>query len=185
MSDGVTLSAEDVETEETEETEESTEGQNSEEEEWTPPTKAEYNKLVRNAQRAANDLKKLKEAQKAQPSEDDVETKISKAREEERSKAKSRIVNAEAKAKLTAAGAKGDLSRLLRMIDLDDVDVTDDGDVEGLDDEIDRLKTDVPDLFATKVKADPRTRRDAADKDAAPKAESDVDKIAKAMRGGR
>ena len=35
----------------------------------------------------------------------------------------------------------------MKLIEHDDLDVTDDGEVEGLDDEVDRLKEDYPELF--------------------------------------
>ena len=158
-------------------------------EEWTPPTKAEYTKLQRQAKRAASDLEKLKKSPKAEVNEDDVDKAKQAVRDEESAKYKARIVKSEAKGKLLAAGAEGDVTRLIKMIDLDDVEVDDDGEIDGLDDQIDELKEGFPQLFATggkkTPKADPRTRDGAADRTPPKKAESSAEKIARLMMSGQ
>lgn len=60
---------------------------------------------------------------------------------------KPRVVNAAAKSALAEAGAKKP-DRLLRLVDLAELDVDDDGDVDGLDEEVERLREEYPELFA-------------------------------------
>ena len=55
-------------------------------------------------------------------------------------------MNSAAKAALLTAGAEKP-ERLLRLIDHDDLDVTDNGDVHGLDEEVERLREEYPELF--------------------------------------
>jgi hypothetical protein len=52
-----------------------------------------------------------------------------------------------ASAKLEAAGASGDTTRLVGLLDLDKVQLTEDGDLTGLDDQVVELKTEFPNLF--------------------------------------
>jgi Phage minor structural protein GP20 len=54
-----------------------------------------------------------------------------------------------ASAKLEAAGASGDTVRLVGLLDLDKVQLTDDGDLAGLDDQVVALKEEFPNLFAS------------------------------------
>ncbi|RMH81563.1 MAG: hypothetical protein D6683_04025 [Actinomyces sp.] len=77
-----------------------------------------------------------------------------------------RVVAAEAKVHLAAAGVPADmLARAVRLLDLDLVDVSDDGDVDEdtLRELIDELRDDMPVLFATRDDAtaadDDTTRR--------------------------
>lgn len=61
-----------------------------------------------------------------------------------------RIVASAAKAALVAAGLTGAPDRMLKMIDHEDLDIDDDGEVSGLDEQIAELKTDYPELFTAK-----------------------------------
>lgn len=94
------------------------------------------------------------------------------------------VVRQAAKAAFTEAGLilpKGRsseaLSRALKLLDMAELDLTDDGEVEGLEDQIEDLKAEYPMLFAS-------TRRpgriDGADRDgaAARRPKSSADKIA-------
>lgn len=57
-----------------------------------------------------------------------------------------------AKAALLEAGLTGEAGRFVRMLDFDDVDIDDDGDVDGLEDQIDELKDDYPEFFVDSKK---------------------------------
>ena len=71
---------------------------------------------------------------------------------------KPRVVNSAAKAALLAAGAEKP-ERLLKLLNHDDLDVTDTGDVDGLDDEVDRLRDEYPELFKRRAGALVGSRR--------------------------
>lgn len=63
-------------------------------------------------------------------------------------KANIRTIKAEAKGALRGIGVPADqVASIVNMLTLDDVDVDDDGNVEGIDDAIDDLKTRFPQLF--------------------------------------
>jgi hypothetical protein len=63
-------------------------------------------------------------------------------------KANTRIVKAEARGALAQAGvSKERVARAVGLLDLKGIDVDDDGEVDGLDDAIDALKKDWPELF--------------------------------------
>ena len=72
-------------------------------------------------------------------------------------------IKAGARAALTEAKIKGDVTRAVRLINLDDCDVDEDGEIIGLDDQIARLKSDFPDMFET------TTRRKIPRVDGAPR----------------
>jgi hypothetical protein len=65
-----------------------------------------------------------------------------------------------AKLALKEAGLQGTPDKLLKLIDTDDIEVDEDGEVDGLTEQIDELKKDFPELFAKK-----RRGIDGADKD--------------------
>ncbi|WP_018502994.1 phage scaffolding protein [Parafrankia discariae] len=72
-------------------------------------------------------------------------------------------IRAQARAELVAAGAPAEkVARLLRLIELEQVDVDPDGDVTGLDDQINQIRVDYPELFAQPKVS--RPRGDGADK---------------------
>lgn len=150
--------------------------------EWTPPSKHEWRQMKRQLTRAVNEAKKAKEQPPA--TGDELEAAKNAVREEEAHKFKVRLINSEAKAALSHMGAKGDLTKLIRLIDIDDIDLTDSG-VDGLDDQLEALKGDFPDLFpdVKRPKGDPRLRGDAADKPPVPAKVSSLDKLAAALRG--
>lgn len=72
--------------------------------------------------------------------------------DEEISKWKSRALKAEAKSNLERQGIK-DPERILKYINLDGVDFDEDGAVTGLDDKVNEVKADFPELFDAKRKA--------------------------------
>lgn len=116
------------------------------------------------------------------PSTDEAETALEAAREEAAAAAEQKlkpvVVNAAAKAALLAAGlnATGDttIKKLLRTLDLADIDIDPDGEISGLDDQIDGIKEAFPELFkkdepapASRIRA---PRLDAAGKNNTPPA---------------
>lgn len=84
-----------------------------------------------------------------------VERRIEKARREERKRAEAEhtrdLIDTRAETALARAGADDKAIRLLkRELDYDELELLKDRSVEGLDDEIDRLKTEFPNLFRSK-----------------------------------
>jgi hypothetical protein len=60
-----------------------------------------------------------------------------------------KLMKRTAAAELRAAGVSGDTSKLVGLLDLDKVTMTEDGELAGLDDQIAELKEEFPILFAT------------------------------------
>jgi hypothetical protein len=69
------------------------------------------------------------------------------AEEKAAAKWKPRVVNSAARAALLEEGAVKP-ERLLKLLDFDELDVTEKGNVEGLEEEVDRLKEEYPELFS-------------------------------------
>jgi hypothetical protein len=103
------------------------------------------NKALRKRLREATAAAAAKPAKKGGKDDDDDDAPDPEA--VAAAKWKPKVVNSAAKAALLSAGAEKP-ERLLRLIEHDDLEVTDDGDVHGLDDEVDRLKDEYPELFA-------------------------------------
>lgn len=82
---------------------------------------------------------------------------------EERTASKFRgiAVNQAARAALASSGVQtSNVSRLVRLLDLDEVQIDDDGEiVEGLDEQIEALKADLPQLFRPAEAEKPKPRR--------------------------
>jgi hypothetical protein len=154
--------------------------------EYTPPTREEFAR-VKNALKKANTqakthrlkLKKFlenpDEKSGSKDSKDDKAKEVDRERirhevsEVEESKWKKRVVRQAAKAALLEAGLKGDPTKLARLVDEDDVEVDDDGDItDGLEDQIESIKEDYPDLFKDEDTPPPkntrRTRIDGGDR---------------------
>lgn len=116
----------------------------------------------REAQKRAAELEGKIGKGKGADDEDGPEARaaaLEAARREERDRADRKVKLAEARGALRAAGVDpARLDRALGLIDLSDLDVDDDGNVDGIDDAIETLKGDLPELFAPKT----RRRRDVA-----------------------
>ena len=139
----------------------------------------------------------LKTATK-KPSSDEAEAALEAAREEAAAAAEKKlkpvVVNSAAKAALLAAGltdtSDAKIKKLLRTLDLDDIDIDEDGEVSGLDDQIDGIKDAFPELFkkdepapVTKVRA---PRLDAAGKNnARPAPKTTGERYAEQILGSR
>ena len=95
----------------------------------------------------------------------EVDEQIRKARSETEDKFRPLLAKSAARAALAAGGATGDLKKMVKLLDLGELDISADGEVEGLDEQIDELKKDFPSLFRGEDKDDdlkPR-RRGSAD----------------------
>ncbi|MFG3051898.1 phage scaffolding protein [Kitasatospora sp. NPDC048239] len=145
-------------------------------------TVAALRKANEEAKRNRLALKQLEA--KGRENEGDHERAIREATEAAESQWKPRIINQAARAALAEAGVAGGPSRVLKLLDTDSLSVDDDGDVIGLDSEIDRLRTDYPELFARPEPAKPKARPTAAPRQAAPeKPKSSWDQHAARLRG--
>lgn len=83
----------------------------------------------------------------------DLEAVRKAAAREATSAAHERIAKAEARGALKALGVKPErVSQLVRLLDFDEIDVDDDGEVDGLDDAIESLKAEYPELFPTSTR---------------------------------
>lgn len=107
------------------------------------------------------ELAKLKGGTGGAPAGDakDLEAKLEAARLEGRTEGYSALGKANARAALLSAGLQGGktaIERALKLIDFDEVKVEADGTVEGLDDQIEELREEMPSLFKAERK---RTRR--------------------------
>lgn len=82
----------------------------------------------------------------------DVEAIRETARREGEKVGNDRVKRAELRTALAKSGVRDEaaLKRLSTMVNLDDLDLNDDGTVDGIDDAIDELKGDLPQLFATR-----------------------------------
>jgi Phage minor structural protein GP20 len=61
-----------------------------------------------------------------------------------------KLVASAARASLVAAGLVGSPDRLLKMLDHDDLEVDDDGEVSGLDEQVADMKAEYPEVFTKK-----------------------------------
>lgn len=147
---------------------------------WTPPSKEEWERVKRTmVKRKEEKLAVQKELNALRDQSRTAETEHEKAVREAAERAEARykpiVVNKAARAALIQAGglaaveddkAKADarMKRLLKLIDLDDLSIDDDGEVLGLDEQIEGLKADYPELFTQPVKPRPKARPTAADR---------------------
>lgn len=137
----------------------------------SPFTAADYAKLtgtVKNARLREREAKaELAEAGKPKPrvkpkAEDseaevvDPEKLTADARDAEAKAWKPRVVKAQARAEFASAGLvlpkKDDgtaMARVLRMLDLDELEVGEDGRVEGLAEQVEEIKAEFPEMFAS------------------------------------
>lgn len=127
-----------------------------EEEEFTPPSKEEL-KQIRDALAKANaeakkyrlEVKNLKQQNKETPEEEDE--KVSAAKKEVEEFYRPRLVRSAVKAALKDAGLKGTPERLLKLVDVADFEIDENGEVDedDLGRTVESLKTDYPELFVS------------------------------------
>jgi hypothetical protein len=163
----------------------------SQPDDFTPPSETEWRK-VQAALKKANDegkkhrlrARELEDAARA--GEPEHEKALREAREEGEKRYRAPLVRTAARSALVEAGAlaflqdekepesdaareKGEsrLSRLLKLVDMDGLDVGDDGSVSGLEAAIDDLRRDYPELFSAPARK-PKVRPTGAPRQAAP-----------------
>jgi hypothetical protein len=169
------------------------------------PSKEEHERVKRALAKANSEAKKHRLRLKqylANKDDDDDEGKNKKVDRErirdevsetEETKWKQRVVRQAARAALLEAGLIGDAAKLARLVNVVDVEFDDDGDVtDGLQDQIDEIREDYPDLFEDRG-VDRKQRRgmrgiDGGDRggNRPPRKLSSAEKIQElALRGGR
>jgi hypothetical protein len=132
--------------------------------------------LRRERDRVKELRRELKAARDAAKKDDDAEDAEAKAA----AKWKPRVVNSAAKAAFLSAGAEKP-ERLLKLLDLDELDVTEKGEVDGLDEEVDRLRDEYPELFSTRRRGGRVETGDRSGKGTTKKPLSATEKQARAM----
>lgn len=158
------------------------------------PTEVEWRRTQAALAKANAEAKRqrLKAKELAKPANgDDDAAKAEAAKVEAEARYKPVAVRSAAKAAFLEAGLNDAsperIKRLLRMVDLDEVDVDTDGDVTGLDEQIDSVKDDYPELFRPADQPRKRTTRlDAANRQTVGdgKPRSTGEKIAAAVLSG-
>ncbi len=150
---------EEVDEEESEAQVEEENGETDEDEEETEETvaKADLDKVQKalESERAikkeqASEIRRLKRELKAaqEKTPDDVDSQKLVAEGDKRgSEFKDIAVRKEATLGLTEAGAKVSTARLIKLLDLADVEIDDNGNVDGLADAISELKEESPEFF--------------------------------------
>lgn len=111
--------------------------------------RAALKKANAEARKHREELKKLRQQHESEDEAKAREAKESGAKEAA-AKLKPVAIRASARAAFLAAGAAGDdanVKRLVRLLSMDDIDVDDEGDVTGLDDQVDEIKEQYPELF--------------------------------------
>jgi hypothetical protein len=129
---------------------------------YKPPSKQEWEDTQAALKKANSEAKRfrtqLRNAKKATSGDTDEEQE--RAAERVAAQWKPRLVKSAARAALAEAGAKKTaIARLARAIDLDSVEVDDDGEIDGLEDQIEELKDDLPELFKDEDDDDTPPRR--------------------------
>jgi hypothetical protein len=121
--------------------------------EWTPPTKQEWEAFQAKYKKAnASDAarrKRIEELEKKGESETDAKVReaVEQATKSERDGADRIAIGKGLKAALAEAGYTGSQDVARRLIDTDALEVDDDGEVNGLDEQIRALKKELPEKF--------------------------------------
>jgi hypothetical protein len=152
---------------------------------WKPPSEAEWRKAERARRRAnkqGHDLRgRVKELEAKAGSkteegdQEDLEAKLEEARTAASTEAatvwKTRVVKQAAKTSFVSQGLKGSPDKLIRLLDLEDIEVDDEGEIDGLDEQVLEIKEEYPDLFPG-----PKSDDDGKEKDKKRKVADNVDK---------
>ena len=129
---------------------------------WTPPTKDEWDRAQAALIKASSEAKDRKEELRRlrAASEDDASKTAREQAEAAEKRFKPVAVRSAAKAAFLEAGLQGGtperIARVVRMLDLDALDIDDDGDVTGLAEQVAAIKKDYPELFTPTDKRPPR-----------------------------
>ena len=107
---------------------------------------------IRKLKRELEDARKPKPSGKSKGDDDeapDLDAIRDAAKAEAKAEADTRIKRSEAKAALVAAGVSREVAAdLIGFVKLDDLDLDEDGEIEGLDEEIERIQKKYPTFFA-------------------------------------
>lgn len=119
---------------------------------WTPPSKDEYEKLQKALGKANAEAKTRREQFQAaqRQNEDDAGKAVREAQEAAEKRLKPVAVRAAAKAAFLEAGLQGGserVTKMTRLLDLDAIEIDDDGEVTGLAEQVSTVKADYPELF--------------------------------------
>lgn len=139
--------------------EDTTTDEGGEGQEWTPPTREDWNNVQEALRKARRDARAAKRRTGSAPKDGEAAPDVDEVRTaaEQAAAAKFRpmVIRSAARSAFAEAGlvvpegkADAALGRALRLLDLDDLEITDDGDVEGLAEQIEEIKADFPELFA-------------------------------------
>jgi len=154
-----TLNGQDTE-DDTEDNEDSDED-SDEDDDWTPPTKSEWENKERALKFAKGDARRLRgevktlKAQLANVDKNEDGKAVERARLEGEQTATARyhgiIGRQAAKSALLSAGMRPEVvDKFVRVIELDEVEIDDDGAVEGLEEQVSTLKSEFPMAFTTR-----------------------------------
>ena len=151
---------------------------------YVPPSREEWERVRRTlAKRKQEKLEVQRTLNELRDKYKDQETETEKAIREAEEKAEARYkpiaVRKAVRAALIEAGAtaavEGDkektearIARLMKLVDVGDLSIDDDGEVLGVDEQIDGLRADYPELFEPAVKPKAKVRPTAAPRQAAP-----------------
>ena len=152
--------------------------------EYKPPSREEWERVRRTmaarkkekleVQRQLNELR-----DKFKDQESEAEKAVREAEERAEARYKPIAVRKAVRAALVEAGAtaatEGDkektearLARLMKLVDVGDLSIDDDGEVLGVDEQIESLRADYPELFEPAVKPRTKPKPTAAPRPAAP-----------------
>ncbi|MFD9223809.1 hypothetical protein ACFWDI_28350 [Streptomyces sp. NPDC060064] len=141
----------------------------SDDDEYAPPSKDEWARTQAALKKANEDgkrhrLRNKELEEKTRANETDHEKALREAEERGESRYRAPLVKAAARVALAEAGVGGSTDRVLRLVDMDSLSVDDDGDIVGLEAEVDRIKSEYPEFFQAAVKPKPKARPTAADR---------------------
>lgn len=119
---------------------------------------------ARELQKQLDDERRKPAGKKPKSKDDDDEPDVNaireSARQEARAESDNRVKRGAVRAELRAAGISPESAgRLVGLVKLEDLDVDDDGNVDGIDDAIDELRSDFPQLFGGKGGEQQKQRR--------------------------
>lgn len=137
---------------------------------YVPPSRAEWARTQAALKKANDEAKKHRLRNReledqGRADESDHEKALREAREEGEKRFREPMKRAGVKAALAEAGF-GSPDRLLKLVDWDAVTVDDDGDLSGVDSEVDRMKAEYPELLP-QDKPKPKARPTGAPRPAA------------------
>lgn len=158
---------------------------NDNEDVYKPPSEYEWRKVQRALKRAnkeAENLRRNTETVDDADKEENEKRIRQEAAKESDSRWKPIVVKQAARAALAEAGLVKNPNRLLRMLDMDDIDVSEDGEIDGLDEQIRDFKKEFPEFFGRRSPRDV----DGGDKGSrASRGKGSADLIARTLTGGR